>query len=75
MGRFRIQLLIEDNSWSTQYTILKKHDRYSDNSTDWTLVNLISTVENYGNKLIYDQIDTVHADTCFSNITIVHSVF
>ena len=23
MGRFRIQLLLEDNSWSTHYSILK----------------------------------------------------
>ena len=27
-----------------------------------------------GVKLIYDQIDTPHADMCFSNITISHSV-
>ena len=74
MGRFRIQLLLEDNTWSTRYNI-PKHDRYSDNSTDWTLVNLNFTVEKYGIKLIYDQIDTAHADMCFSNITITHSVF
>ena len=39
MGRFRIQLLLEDNTWSTQYTIAK-NEQYS-NSTDWTLLNLI----------------------------------
>ena len=33
MGRFRIQLLLDDYTWSTQYTIPKK-DRYSDTSTD-----------------------------------------
>jgi len=74
MGRFRIQLLLEDNTWSTRYNI-PKDDRYSDNSTVWTLVNLIFTVENYGIKLIYDDIDTAHADMCFSNITITHSVY
>ena len=74
MGRFRIQLLLEDNTWSTRYNI-PKNDRYSDNSTDWTLVNLNFNVENYGIKLIYDQIDTAHADMCFSNITITHSIF
>ena len=74
MGRFRIQLLLEDNTWSTQYTIAK-NSQYSDNSTDWTLLNLDFTVENYGIKLIYDQIDTAHADMCFSNITITHSVY
>ena len=74
MGRFRIQLLLEDNTWSTQYT-LPKNDQYRDTSTDWTLVNLNFTVENYGIGLIYEQIDTAHADMCFSNITITHSVY
>ena len=74
MGRFRVQLLLNDDTWSTRYNI-PKNDRYSDNSTDWTLVNLSFTVENYGIKLIYDQIDTARADMCFSNITITHSVF
>ena len=74
MGRFRIQLLLEDNTWSTRYNI-PKNDRYSDSSTQWTLINLNFTIENYGIKLIYDQIDTPHADMCFSNITITHSVY
>ena len=74
MGCFRIQLLLEDNTWSTRYNI-PKNDRYSDTSTEWTLVSLIFTVENYGIKLIYDQIDTAHADMCFSNITTTHSVY
>ena len=74
IGRFRIQLLLNDNSWSTQYTI-DKNTQYGDNSTDWTLLNLDFTVENYGIKLIYDEIDTAHADMCFSNIMIIHSVY
>ena len=74
MGRFRIELLLENNTWSTQYTIAK-NSQYSDNSTDWKLLNLDFTIENYGIKLIYDQIDTPHADMCFSNITITHSVY
>ena len=74
MGRFRIQLLLDDNTWSTKYTI-EKNTNYSDNPTDWTLLNLDFTEENYGIKLIYDQIDTAHADMCFSNITITHSVY
>ena len=74
MGRFRIQLLLEDNTWSTRYNI-PKNDRYSDNSTDWTLLSLNFTIENYGIKLIYDQIETTHADMCFSNITITHSIY
>ena len=44
MGRFRIQLLLEDNTWSTQYTIAN-NDRYSNASTDWTLLNLDFTQE------------------------------
>ena len=75
MGRFRIHLLLEDNTWSTRYNIPKKNDRYSDNSTDWTLVSLNFTEENFGIKLIYDQIDTPHCDMCFGNITITHSVY
>ena len=74
MGRFRNQLLLENNTWSTRYNI-PKNDRYSDSSTDWTLVNLNFTVKNYGIRLVYDQIDTPHADMCLSNITITHSVY
>ena len=74
MGRFRIQLLLEDNTWSTRYN-KAKNDRYSDSSSDWTLVSLSFSEENYGTRLYYDQIDTAHADMCFSNITITHSVF
>ena len=73
-GRFRIQIILKDNSWNTQDTIAK-NDRYSDTSTDWTLLNLDFTHENYGIKIIYDQIDTPHADMCFSKITKPHSVY
>ena len=38
MGRFRSQLLIEDNTWSTRHNI-PKNDRYTDSSTQSTLVN------------------------------------
>ena len=74
MGRLRIQLLLVDNNWSTVYTI-NENTLYSDNATDWTLLNLDFTLENYGIKLIYDEIDTAHVDMCFSNITITYSVF
>ena len=74
MGRFRIQLLLEVNSWSTIFTI-EKNTNYSGSSTDWTLLNLDITKSNYGIKIFYDQIDTSHADMCFSIITITHSVY
>ena len=74
MGRFRIQLLLEDDTWSTRYNI-PKNDRYGDTSKDWTLVNLNFTIEHYGIRLVYDQIDTPHADMCFSNIIITQSVY
>ena len=74
MGRFRIQLILEDITCSRRYNIAK-NDRYSDTSTDWTLVNLNFTLENYGIRLFYDQIDTPHADMCFSIITITLAVF
>ena len=70
----RIQLLLDDKTWSTQYTTAK-NTQYSDNSTDWALISLDFTVENYGIKLILDQIDTPHSDLCFSNITITHSLY
>ena len=74
VGRFRIQLLSADHSWSTQYTIAKK-TQYTDSRTEWKLLNLDFTIENYGIKLFLDQIDTAHSDMCFSNISITHSVF
>ena len=74
MGRFKIEFLLKDGTWSTRYNI-PKNDRYSDSSTDWTLVSLNFTEENYGIRLFYDQIDTAHGDMCFSNITITHSVY
>ena len=73
-GKFIAKLLLEDNTWSTRYNILK-NDRYSDSSTDWTLLTLNFIVENYGNILNFDQMDTPHADMCFSNIAITHSVY
>ena len=74
MGRFIFQLLLDDNTWSIRYNI-PKNDRYSDSSTDWTLVILNFSAENYGVRLIYNEIDSAHADMCFSNITKTNSVF
>ena len=45
MGKFRIQLLLEDNTWSTQNTI-PKDNQFSNISTDWTLLKLNFAVEN-----------------------------
>ena len=73
MSRFRNQLNIADNTWSTRYNI-PKIDRYSDTSTQGTKQSSNFTVENYGIKLIYGDISTTHADMCFSNITIKHPV-
>ena len=74
MGRFRCQLLLEDNTWSSRYNI-PENDRCSDSSTDCTNLSLCFTVENYGFILICDEIDTAHADMCYSNIVITHSVY
>ena len=74
MPRFRIQLLLEENTWATQYN-LHKNSQYSNSSTDWTLLNLDFTIENYGIKLILDEITTAHSDMFFSNVTITHSVY
>ena len=74
MDCFRVQLLLPDDNWSTQYTTAK-NSQYSNTSTSWTILNLDLTVENYGNELVYDQKETTHADMCFNNITITHSVY
>ena len=74
MGRFRNQPLLEDNTWNTRYNI-PKNGRYSDTSHDWTFVSLNFSEELYGNKLIYDKIDTAHSDLCFSKILFTHSVY
>ena len=74
MGRFRIQLLLEDKTWITRYNI-PESDHYIDISTQWTKLSLIFTVENYGIKTIYDEIDSAHADMCFNDITTTHSVY
>ena len=74
MGRFQIQTLTKDNVWLTKFMI-PKHTQFSTLSTDWTILSPNITDENYGVKFIYDQIDSVHADMCFSNITITYSPF
>ena len=74
LGRFRIQLLLDDNTWSTQFTI-PRNSQYSISSTERKLINLDFTIQNYGIKLILDQIDTAHFDMCFSNITKKNSVY
>ena len=73
MGRFKIQISLEDGTWSARCNI-PKNDQYCNLSTQWTLVSLNFTVKCYGIKLIYDEIDTAHADMCFSNFTITYSV-
>ena len=49
MDRFRLQLLLEDNTWSTRYNI-PENVRLCDTIIDWTLVSLNFFVEKYGNK-------------------------
>ena len=73
MGRFRIQLSLEDNSLSTIYNI-NKNSQYSNGSIVWHLFDLDITQENYGVIFIYDQIPSPHSDMCFSKIKLNHSV-
>ena len=74
MGRFRVEILLDNNTWKNKYTI-EKNSQFSDSSSEWRLLSLDFTEENYGIRLIYDRIDTAHADMCFSDITIIYSVF
>ena len=74
MGRFKIQLVLEDNTWSTRYNILK-NDRFSNSSSEWTKLSLNFTEKNYGIKLIFHEIDRAHSDRCFSKTSIKHSTY
>ena len=74
MGRFRVEILLDNNTWENKYTI-EKNSQFSDSSSEWRLLSLDFTEENCGIRLIYDRIDTAHADMCFSDITIIHSVY
>ena len=62
MGRFRIQIL-KNNAWETIYTI-EKNTEFSKLSTEWTLLNLDITDDNYGIKLFYDEIESVLIVIC-----------
>ena len=74
MGRFRIQFLLKDNTWSIKI-FMGTNSNYSPSSTEWSLLNLDFTEPNYGIRLYYGKIDTTHADMCFSDITITHSAY
>ena len=74
MSKFEIQLL-RNGSWQTEY-LMDKDTNFSISSTDWTLFNMdIISQPNYGIKLVYSGINTAHADMCFSDINITHSIF
>ena len=73
MGRLVIQLL--RNVVGNRIHNRKKTSFSADEST-WTLLNLfIASQPNYGVKVVYGQINTAHADMCFSNIMITDSIF
>ena len=74
LGRFKVQLLLEHNTWSTKYH-MGKNSNYSSSSTEWSLLNLHFTDSISGIRLYYDKIDTAHAHICFSDTTITHSVY
>ena len=74
MGKLEIQLL-RNGVWQTEFTI-EKDTNISTLSTDWTLLNLNAFSQpNYGIKLLYSEINTAHADMCFSDINITHASF
>ena len=74
MGIFDIQLL-RNGSWQSEF-VMEKDSNFSASSTEWTLLNLnIISQTNYGIKLVYSAINNAHADMCFSDINITHSIF
>ena len=64
MGRFRVQLLLEDDTWKTKFH-MGRNSNYSGSSTHWSSLNLDFPEPNYGIRLNYDKIDTAHADVFF----------
>ena len=74
MPRFRIQILLENDTWDNKYTI-EKNTQFSNTSTEWTYLSLDFTQENYGIRLLFDRIDSAHADMCISNISITHTLY
>ena len=74
MGRLSISVLLDDNTWTNKY-VIQNNDQYSTSPTEWSLLSLDITEENYGIQIIYDRIRSPHADMCFSDITITNSVY
>ena len=74
MGRVSIDILLDDNTWVNKY-LIQENTQYSDSSTEWTLLSIDITEENYGIRLVYDRIKTAQCDMCFSDITITHAVY
>ena len=74
VGRLRIQLMNSDNTRHTIHT-MAENSQYNTSSTKWSLINLDMARENYGIRFNYDRIRSPHCDTCFSDITITHSVY
>ena len=73
MVKLEIQLL-RNGVWETDYTI-SKDNNFSILSTDWTLFNMnIISQPNYGIKINYSGINSAHADMCFIEINITHSI-
>ena len=74
MGKLEIQFL-RNGVWEKEYT-MDKNTYISTLSTDWTLFNMNTISQpNYGIKLVYSGINSAHADMCFNDINITHSVF
>ena len=69
--RFRIHILLLNGQSFSKFTVTEKTN-YSDNSIDWSFINIDFTESTYGIRLVYDQIDTSSADIRFSNFTLAH---
>ena len=74
MGTFSSQLLSENHTWDTIYTV-PKNNQYSGTPTEWSLTCLDITKNNSGITLIYGEFDSAHCDMCFSINTKNYSVY
>ena len=70
MGRFRSQPLSSDNSWSFRYNI-PENDRCSNSSGQRKQVSSYIKIENYGIKVVYDQIHKQHDHMYFCDISMI----
>ena len=73
MGRIRIQFLVPDGQWHSEY-IFDENINYNATSTEWSLLDLDFAETNYSIELVNDLIDATHVDVRFSDNMTTYSI-